>query len=133
MSRHHDREPDWDRVGVRCRDRDSWTDIAYLIVGALALVLVARLWSRVIQPWAAGVLAQLTWWDRALWAGMLVLLVAVVRAWARHRRRRAARGLRVVLWRDHPGAPDPMSSEKSPAQGRVKGGRRPSRSDAKRP
>ena len=129
-----DRDYDRDR-DARRRERDNWTDIAYLIVAAVSLVLVARLWARVIQPWAAGVIAQLTWQDLLLGAVVLgFVVVAAMRVWATHRRRRAARGLRVVDLPRHTGATDPMASgEKSPAQGRVQGGRRPSRSDAKRP
>lgn len=137
FNQHPNRDEDrWasDQWELRRRDRDTWTDIAYLIVAGLALVVVARLWSRVVAPWAAGVLAQLSVTD--VFTAVLVLLLvaaAAVRVWVTHRRRRAARGLRVVDWPDHPGAPDPMSSKKSPAQGRVQGGRRPSRRDAKRP
>ncbi len=120
---------------LRRRERDSWTDIAYLIVAGLALVLAARVWSRVIQPWAAGIIAQLSVTDLVtVGLVVLVVLVASVRLWLTHRRRRAARGLRVVNLPRHTGATDPMASgEKSSAQGRVQGGRRPSRSDAKRP
>ena len=138
FDRHRDRDDrrwDTEEWELRRRERDSWTDIAYLIVAGLALVLVARVWSRVIQPWAAGILAQLSVTDLVT-AGLVVLvvLVASVRLWVTHRRRRAARGLRVVNLPRHTGATDPMASgEKSSAQGRVQGGRRPSRSDAKRP
>ena len=80
FDRHRDRdERRWDTEEweLRRRERDSWTDIAYLIVAGLALVLVARLWSRVIQPWAAGVLAQLSVTDLVT-AGLVVLVVLVV-------------------------------------------------------
>lgn len=134
MSLHHDPAADRDRAAGR-RDRDGWTDIAYLIVAVVALVLVAGLWSRTVQPWAAGVFAQPTWPDVVLWAVVLVLALVVVARWRISRRRRRAAGcLRVVEWPRHTGATDPMASgEKSSAQGRVQGGRRPSRSDAKRP
>jgi hypothetical protein len=106
---------DWE---LRRRERDSWTDVAYLIAAGLALVLVLRLWSRVIQPWAAGLLAQLSVTD--LVAAVLVLIlgvVVVVQGWVSRRRRRAARGLRVVDVPRHIGATDPMASgRESPAQ-----------------
>jgi hypothetical protein len=114
FERHRDRhERRWgsDEWELRWRERDSWTDIAYLIVAGLALVLVVRLWSRLIQPWAAGLLAQLSATD-LLTAGLVLLvgLAVVVRARTRHRRRRAARGLRVVDVPRHIGATDPMAS-----------------------
>ena len=73
FDRHHDLDRDRRRP-----QRNSWTDIAYLIVAAAGLVLLARLWTRVVQPWAARVLAQLTWQDALLWAVVLVLALAVL-------------------------------------------------------
>ena len=127
---HHDRDRNRRRP-----HRNSWTDIAYLIVAAAGFVLLARLWTRVVQPWAAGVLAQLTWPDLLLWAVVLVLALAVAVRWrVTQRRRRAARGLRVVDLPRHTRATDPMASgDNSSTQGQAQGGRRPSRSDAKRP
>ena len=132
---YRDRRRDVEGEHRRRRERDSWTDIAYLIVAGLGLVLVARLWSRVVQPWAAGLLAQVSVSQLVTVALVLLLVLTVaVRSWVTHRRRRVARGLRVVKLPRHIGATDPMASgEKSPARGRVQGGRRPSRSDAKRP
>ena len=134
MSFHHDPADDRFRAARR-QERDGWTGIAYLIVAAVSLVLVARLWARVIQPWAVGVLGQLTWRDVLGVVALVLVVVAGRHAGMGHpRRRRAARGLRVVDPAPAHRATDPMASgEKSPAQGRVQGGRRPSRSDAKRP
>ena len=136
MSFDHDHDHDRNRAARRRRgERDSWGDIAYLIVAAIALVLTARLWSHTIQPWAAGVIAELTWLDLLLWAIVFVLALVVAVRWRiTRRRRRAAQGLRVVALLRHTNATDPMASgERRSAQGRVQGGRRPSRSDAKRP
>jgi len=107
----YDRVQDYQDWQLRRRERDSWTDIAYLIVAAVALVLVARLWSRVVQPWAVGVLAQLSWPDLSPWAAVLVLALVVAVRWRITRRRRhAARGLRVVNLPRHTRATDPMAS-----------------------
>ncbi len=80
-----EQHPHEDHRRRRPRDRDSHTDLAYLIVAGLAVLLLVRFWQRNAQPAIVGFLQQLTWEDVATALTVLaVSLVAMLRTcWER--------------------------------------------------
>lgn len=84
-------------------DRDTGTDLAYLIVAGVGMVLAARIWSTKVKPWAqdnieavrtSGVVAEIggysiTTVDIAaalIFAVPVLLLVGIVRLMMRHKK-----------------------------------------------